>query len=261
MARPLLLLTVLAAVAPSRTPAQDIEGPKWTPLSFSVGRPAGDGARAVFDLQQGTRVVARLELPGQKIVTINSAKSKAESFADDRGTDLLAAPVGRGLLGVPAVSGEHADGITFHVSGCPAKGATRVRIKGHVMVLVGRGEKEAEKKDADLKAGIDLGFGELKVQAFRTPGGGLQPRPSTSISFNGTKPLTAVTLLDADGKEIPCRFSPLYQPFAPADGKIRHRAAVTVPDRKLERCTVRVKHFDTVEEVKVPFDLEVGPGL
>jgi hypothetical protein len=260
MARSLGLLALFAGAA--QTPAQDLvrPEPKWTPLSFSVAKPGG-GRNPGLDLDQGTQVVVRIDLPGQKIVAGDLAKCKVDSFTDDLKTDLLATP---DPFGRPVVSGgrtfltEEANNFSFHTPGHPAKGAAKVRIKGSVALIVGRDEKDVEKKDAELraKAGVDLGFGtlKLKLDGFN-PGGA-----PASYAYEGSRPLTSVSLLDGAGKEIRSRLvSSIYG--TDKAGKPVHQATISVADRKVDRCTVRMKYLDTVEEVKVPFDLEVGPGL
>ncbi|MBA4065403.1 MAG: hypothetical protein C0501_17155 [Isosphaera sp.] len=260
MVRSLALLAVLVAVASSRAPAQDLVGPKWTPLSFSVAKPGG-GRNPGLDLDQGTQVVVRVELPGQNIVAGDLAKCRVDSFTDDLKTDLLATP---DPLARPAVSGsltwlsKEPNNFTFRTPGHPAKGATKVRIKGSLTLVVGTGEKELEKKDVELKtkAGVDLGIGTIKMKLD-----GFNPAGApTFYVYDGNRPLTSVALIGGDGKEIRSRLvSSMYG--NDKAGKPVHQATITVPDKKVERCTVRVKYYDTVEEVKVPFDLEVGPGL
>jgi hypothetical protein len=268
MKRLLLSLPLLATLV-AEAPAQDLQGPSWKPQAFQVMKPDADEKSVLRDASVGTRVVARLGLLGQKFITIDPVKSKLDSFTDDLKTDLLAAPAvgalpfARASLitgGRSGLSGARPNDITFHAPGCPSRGATKVRIKGTVTVIVGKDEKTIEKKDVVLKAGVDLDIGSLKPLADRFANAPGALGRSTMLSYDGTKAISAITLLDADGKEIPCRFTMTYRP-ATANTKETCRASVLVTDRTVERCTVRIKYFDSVEEVKVPVDLEVGPGL
>src|SRR5436190_16379387 len=139
MKRSLLLLPLLAALAAPAAPAQDLDGPRWKPLSLLVQKPQG-GKNAARDLDAGTRVIAVLDLHGQKIVAIDTRKSTLD-FTDDKDTNLLLAVAGRpGVASLPPISntaGEF-DGnpgmITFRAPNCPAKGAMKVRLKGNLAV-------------------------------------------------------------------------------------------------------------------------------
>jgi hypothetical protein len=122
MVRSLGLLAVLAAAVSSRAPAQDLVGPKLTPLSFGVGK-ASEEAERPAGARDRTNVTARLELPGRKIVAVDPAKCKVDGFTDDRGTDLLAAAgpdhhtvqVSQPLLKQPL------NNLTFSAPACPAR--------------------------------------------------------------------------------------------------------------------------------------------
>src|SRR5262245_32273609 len=96
MIRPLGLFALAAAFAAAPAAAQDLKGPQWKPLSFYVQRPDPDApdAKAPRDRDRGTRVAARLELPGNTVVALNSKNCKLDSFTDDKGTDLTAGPAG-----------------------------------------------------------------------------------------------------------------------------------------------------------------------
>jgi hypothetical protein len=257
-------LGLLAAfVAFSAASGQDLQGRTWTPLAFHVLKPEG-AVNAIREMERGTRVIVRLELSGQQYIVLDPGKCKLDSFTDDKNTDLLAAPAPRGgflrpriSAGGLGVSDGRPNDITFHAPGCLAKGATKVRIKGTLSVLVGKDEKQAELKDVVLKAGAKLEFGTLKLWERTGAAVGPAKRDETFVEYEGKRPLTAVTLVDADGKEIPCRLSLSYRP--PADGA--YRAMFILKGNKIDRCAVRVKYFDTVEEITIPVDLEVGPGL
>lgn len=259
MIRSLGFAALGAAFALPVATAQDIQGPFFKPLAFHVQKSDGGGAKNLQgDRESGTRVVARLEVPGRTIVALDTKNSTLDNFTDDKKTDLLPAPAAGALpnrLALPIAV--HTDGldskpgdVAFHGPVCPAKGATKVHLKGTVVVLLGKEEKEVEKKDVVLKDGAELGFGNLKAP---TNSLGL----STTLTYVGEKPIKSVTLIDADGKEISCR---TLRNSTNLLAKTPYRASI-LANGKVEKCTVRIKYFDAVEELKVPVDLEVGPGL
>jgi hypothetical protein len=140
--------------------------------------------------------------------------------------------------------------VTFHAPNCPAKGAAKVRIKGRVVAVVGKDEKEMEKKDFTGTA--DLGFGTISEQQ-----GGFGGNAAT---YSGDKPLRAVSFVDADGKTVNCSLS--TPPFGTRPGKgPAYRYSIRPAGNAAIRGTLRVKYFDSTENVTVPVDLEVGPGF
>ncbi len=262
MTRSLGLLALCAAFALPTAPAQDLQGPFLKVTAFQVAKPEEGAVKGFVQRDGTTRITARVEIPGRSVVAFNLANSKLDSFTDDKNTDLIPTPVAGGVppqaiqLGSAFGASTH-NVIHFEAPNCPAKAATKVRIKGTVAVLVGKDEKEVEKKDLTAKTSIDLEFGTIKMQQpAKTTGFGSR---NTTISYQGDKPFKSVTLLDADGKEITCHVSWSYRPGAVA-ATSSCRATFSV-DKKLESCTIRLKYFDSVEEIKVPVDLEVGPGL
>jgi hypothetical protein len=152
---------------------------------------------------------------------------------------------------------DEANVITFHAPSCPIRGASRVRIKGSVVVLVGKDEKEVEKKDFSLKEGGNLDFGSIKPQDLVA----LKVKLFQQVIYDGTRPIISVNLLDDNGNEIPGRVN-TSQGFAGVFGaKPRYHSFITFTGNEVDRCTLRIKYFNSVEEVTVPVDLEVGPGF
>src|SRR5215204_6539930 len=101
MIRSLGLLAILMAFPTAS--GQDLQGPTWTPLAFHVLKPEG-AENAIRETERGTRVVVRLELPGQKYLVLDPGKCKLDSYKDDKNTDLLVAPAPRGGFLRPQVS-------------------------------------------------------------------------------------------------------------------------------------------------------------
>jgi hypothetical protein len=292
MPRLLDLLVLLVLLAPL-TAADDPKAvkepalPKWTVHGLSVMKGSPDAERAQGDRgpgpgfgalpllpAEGTRVILMLQIPDRAVLAYDSKGCKIDSLTDDKGTDLLKGampapePAGRGgPAGTsPRVTGtqfgpEGKSGIfTFSAPGLPAAGAMKLRVKGSVAVVVGSKEKEVEKKDVSIKDGVDLEFGKLSL--IESPFNGRNT--TTAVSYKGTKPIKKLTLLDADGKEIAIRRSTM-PPTGSRDldptRDFPARFAPTDRTAKIDKCTVRVTYFDTVETVTLPVDLETGLGF
>jgi hypothetical protein len=259
MTRFLFLLPLLALPAATAQDTADPKKPQWSPQGLSVLKPGPSDEEPGLLLNEGTHVTALLRLPGQFLIGIDTLQSKVEAFTDDKNTDLRNAPGANPLsqrLGV-TTSRDPADGkyarIIFRAPGCPAAGATKVRVKGSLTALVGKDEKKVEKKDVSLKDGVELEIGTLKLLTPATR--------TTAVSYTGTRALKSVVFLDADGAEIPVRQSVGILSQRAARGQFASSFRPADRNTKLDRCTVRVTYFDRVDEVVVPVDLEVGPGL
>lgn len=268
MIRLLILVPLLALPAAAAQDLKDPKEPQWAVHALSVVRHGPPDEDPAFrDFNEGTSVTALLRLPTRFLLGLDLKGSKLEAFTDDKNTDLLKAEDGphssRLRVSASRLSPDGAFGkITFHAPGCPAAGATRVRVKGSVTVLVGNDEKELEKKDVSLKAGVELPIGTLKLTE---PGRGTTTGTSllTFVSYRGTRAIKTVVFLGADGTEIPCRRSANPTVRVRNAGGEQFSMTIRPTDRnvKLDRCTVRVTYFERVEEVVVPVNLEVGPGL
>lgn len=259
------LLALLAMGMSTFALAQDLQGPKLTPESFSVVKPSAEKAAGFGTPNTGTRVAVRLDLVGQKLISIDREKSKVDSFTDDKNTDLLkaAAAGGRpakGTIGLErAFTNRSPNTVTFLAPGVPTRGATGVRIKGTLIAVVGKEEKEFKKKEVSLKDGIDLEFGTIKL--LKSNFGGRDER-GTRATYEGSRPIISIALLDSDGKEIASRsVETLGPPPAAGLGRPRYRTTLMVTGEAVDNCEIRVKYYNSTEEVKVPVDLQVGPGL
>src|SRR5262249_43082082 len=158
-------------------------------------------------------------------------------FTDNLNNNLIPAPAAGALPfgraaqisgGRTGLFNSKPNDITFHAPECPGKGATKVHVKGSVTVIVGKDEKEVEKKDDAVKTGVELEFGSLKP-----PPGGFSSTRTTLLAYEGTKPIASITVLDANGKELPSRFTSTYRPTSPAD-RASSRATISISEKNVE---------------------------
>jgi hypothetical protein len=256
----LFFLTSISAQEPKGKAPKDSP---WTVTGIELTKPSG---RFDYPSQfDGTGVAVRCHLRERFIVGIDPAQSKIK-ISDDKGTDLLvkAPETHLHVIYEPEIS---ADGkkaaLTFRASRLPMKGATKIRITGNVVVLVGKDEKTIEKKGVALAQPVDLEVGTLRAVRLSPS------EPVSFLSFDGIRPLKKMVVLDAADKMIAFRQSSEYLEAPMAKDKIRGEEQKfrtnlhpsTNLKSGLGRWTFRATYFDTIERMVIPIDLEVGLGF
>lgn len=255
------LVTVAALVNHPPALAQEAKGAgKWTALSLRVERPAPGEER---DFSSGIRVTLLLQLEGKTIVAVASKESTLDIFKDDRGTDLLAnspglpsfLPIALDKLGPDSGKCQ----LILKAPQWPVTGASKVHLRGKISVRAAKGEKVVQIKDQLLLPGAKRGevplpeLEGLKLSVDKSP---LTPKYSL-VRLSYDRPLKALQILDAAGNVI-------------VSGGNRHASELSMGTRfslylklpmKLDRATLRVTYYESVESVMVPFDLEMGIGL
>lgn len=241
-------LTALAVGFAVHAASADDKDAKWEVTGLHVTKPRDDAEGWPAQARTGgTSVNVRLAKPGPHFVGFDLSKSKLESFTDDKGTDLNAVTPISSSNGILA---GNSSTLSLRALNCPVLGSTKVRIKGRVVVWTGKDSKEIEKKDVPIRSGIELAFGTIKYSNSLSG--------DDSLSYRGEKPITSMTLLDADGKDISLRFRRDVQPGA---AKGAFTASGSAKLKNVKSATVKVAYYDTIEETTVPIDLEVGPGF
>ncbi len=233
-------------------------GPHWSVLALKVEKADPDDRRPFRD-RSTTQIRAVLHLPGKSMVGIDVGESTITSIADDQGTDLLAADRNGAtpLIAKDAQisMGGRLCGVAFSTAKTPAAGATRVRVKGTLVVLVGKGEKRFERDNVALRLGLELPAGTLKFTGTGSFSG--------TLTYTGKQPVKDLTLFNEAGKEITLPQT-AHLKGVPLGGKGKSeqhfRGHFPLPSG-LSRANVRVTYFEAVEKVTVPIDLEIGVGL
>jgi hypothetical protein len=250
--------SVAIFVAFSAAAAQDAQKPTLRVTSFHVVKPdegldEHTAAGFLAIRAQGTKVAISPEIPGRQILTFDLKSSKVEIFKDDKNTDLLAVlphPVAPRHVEVERIGSRAKINTVFlQAPGCPTRGATKVHIKGKLVAIVGKDEKQVVKKRFTGTA--DLSFGtiaELKQVGF----GG-------NSHYTGDKPLKSITLVARDGKKFPVTI--MSSLTVEVEKKTAYRTTLRIDGSAPAFCTLRVTYFDSVEEVNMPVDLEVGLGF
>jgi hypothetical protein len=254
-----ILLTTTADADPPKNPKDS----PWSVTGIQTARPGGVlGHPSHLD---GTSVTCRLDLPNQFITGIDDAKSSV-AITDNKGTNLVdnAEEMQRNSVNAEGISTDGKRAVLiFRAAKLPEKEAKKIRIKGKVVISVGKNEKSIERKGVSLAKPIDLEFGTMR------PGGNVERSLIRLLVFQGTHPLKNFVLLNAEDKEVAVRHTSrfLADRKDQKSGESRpfftsiHPVATLNFNAKVDRWTVRMTYFESVERIEIPIDLEVGLGI
>jgi hypothetical protein len=189
-----------------------------------------------------------IQVPGKHIVAIDTAATKL-ALTDDKGTD-LAPPKTLPGPGIPTDPSRQQARLYVLGSKAPAAGATRVRVKGELVLLCGTAEKTAtaEKFAVRDKEKVEVGPASFEVAVVKD-------RP-TLILKAASASVRSVAFTGADGK--PLSVGGAINLGAPG-GKVTQTATFLLPT-KAESVGIKVTYYETVESVKLPVDTDTGVG-
>jgi len=225
------------------------------PVSLSVSKKLED--KDLFWGYSSTAISFKVAYPGKQILGIDST-SKISEFQDDKKTSLLGTGFFKAQFGTsPMISKDRTKMIVYvNTSTNPAKGATKVTLKGSLVVRCGTEEKTTEAKEVEFKlpkkedAPIKLGDFTLKVTQEKGFGDS-----GASFSITATKPdVKSVTVKDADGKEVELMSYGHY-------GFDKNWTYSYGLKKAVEKGKVTVTYFSKDEKVTVPIELSAGLGL
>jgi hypothetical protein len=245
--RVVLLLSALPWVG--FVPADEKKPASLKVMEFRVSKPASPEEKAVgLTSRPGTTLALLLDLPGRQLIGVGEG-SKVASLTDDKGTNLIKDPrSGDPFYEIQWMANKPGPrGLVYLVAPVtPARGATRLTVKGTLAVRVGSQEKEAQARGIALKADgnkIPVGPVNLVVPKDQFIEGEL------AVEVVSDKVVKNVAFLDAAGKEL--KSSRRDQAFG-TDYLLRSK-----PDK----VTIKVTYFDKTETVVVPINLSFGVGL
>ncbi len=140
------------------------------------------------------------------------------------------------------------------------RGATKLQLKGELVVIRASGETVAEQKNVALKkdSKITVGPVPLVVEEIRDSSFG---EMKLTVTLNADKPLDAIKKIefaDASGKAI--EQEKMGSGTFGFGGKTKYQQTVGLA-KKLDKATVRITHYGKQETVKVPLELEFGVGF
>lgn len=214
----------------------------------------------------GTHVHFLVTDPQRAVLSVDHDDSKV-TVRDDKGNDLAAEQAGDSRFrarGRPLSTSEarESGGTILKVEqpNAPGRGATKLILDGEVALRCGIGEVVVEREGVALKtktaikAGpTEFAIGEVEDQDFGDV--------KLAITFKSNKPLDAIIdieFLDADGKPIEQQN---MGSFNFSGGGFASYSRQIGLHKKVDKATLRIKHYKSIETVKLPLDMEIDVGF
>ena len=263
-----------SACAQTAAPKVEVDGVRVTGAGY------GSGMRAIkpFFWIKGTTVALLVTKPEGGIVAVDTGKLRLVKLADDKGTDLMAAPGTIGEIPMIASPQISADGKACFVEligpGLPAKGATSIVASGRFSLRCGSKKETARQQNAALRPGAKITAGPMTFEiskagkpefSFDSTGALANPSTTPTEKFEVTlrtnqdcSNIVSVTFLDAAGKDLgatPSMSSSMGMP-----GMMTSERTFVLP-KKVDTATISITYWTDVKEVLVPFDVKATLGL
>lgn len=242
--RTALALTLLVVAGAT---AADPGAPSVRAYALNVNNPPKNAPKEIVSPPY-TGVYLFIQVPGKHVAAIDTAATKL-ALTDDKGND-LAAPNPVATPTIPTDKSKEQARLYVLGSKAPAVGATRVRVKGELVLLCGTGEKSAtaEKFSVRDKEKVTVGPAAFEVVVVKD-------RPTVTLKAESASVKT-VTFTDADGK--PLTAGGTINLGAPG-GKVSQTATFLLP-AKAEAVGIKVVYYEKIEAVKLPVDTDTGVG-
>jgi hypothetical protein len=242
--RTAIALTLLVA---SGVAAADPVAPSVRAYALNVNNPPKDAPKEIVSPPY-TGAYLFIQVPEKHILAIDTAATKL-ALTDDKGTD-LAAPKTLPGPSIPTDPSKQQARLYILGSKSPAVGATRVRVKGELVLLCGTAQKTAttEKFAVRDKEKVEVGPAAFEVAVVKD-------RPTLILKVASASVKTVV-FTDADGK--PLSVGGTINLNTPS-GKITQSATFLLP-AKTEAVGIKVTYYEKVEAVKLPVDTDTGVG-
>lgn len=263
-----------SACAQPAAPTVEVRGVCVTAAAYGSGREALRTSSS-----KGTTVTLLVTVPGGGLIAVDDEKMQLAKLADDKGTDLRAAPETIGEMRMVPMPQISADGkaclVELNGPGLPAKGATAILASGSISLKCGSKKETARTEHVALKPGTKVTAGPVTFDISKVG------KPQFSFDFAGpsdtpskTPPaekfevtlhasqdcsnIASVTFLDAAGKDLgakPGSSSSMSMP-----GMTTVEKSFVLP-KKVDTATISITYWTEVKEVTVPFDIKATLGL
>ena len=216
---------------------------------------------------EGTSVTLLVSHPGKTILGLDEKKSRLTSFTDDKKADLLKArpkPKNQGVAfnfgpanGSPLKVENRPDGHSCWVKvlgpTLPAPGASKITVKGQLVLNCAATVKTAEHKNVALTNGTKIKAGSIPISVIAGP-----PEAGFALEVDGPiSVLKSVTFFDAEGKEMKSQSNGTSSYTI---GNTTRSSQSFSFGKPVAKATIRVTYFDT-EVLIVPIDVAVGVGF
>lgn len=208
------------------------------------------------------RVTVRVVAPGKQFLFIDNDASSVTDFSDDKGTDLRAAGFGpqkfgkTSFDGFPTISLSRAGLLTTVGSDASkpiAKGASKLTLKGTLVIVCGAGEKSSDAKELAVKLNTEVKFGDYTAKVTQEKGFG---DSGPTVLITSKKPFKTAFFKDADGNAL--EFNNYGNPYRDYNKTWNSTYYLRKQAGKIK---VGVISYSKEEKLTVPVNLSVGLGL
>jgi hypothetical protein len=210
-----------------------------------------------------TRLTVLVNCPGKQVLSVDPS-SKVKELRDDKGTDLTKAAKARAgglpLLGYTPtftqaeIARDRSSVLASVFAGIsPARGATRIHLKGDLVLVCGTGEKTTDARDLEIKMDAQAKLGEFTLKVTQTKG--LLPGTGGSITVLSPAPtIKSVNIKATDGKPVEVTTGFSY-------GFGKNWTSTFLLKRAVQNVKVSITYFSRQEKVTVGVDTSLGLGL
>lgn len=217
----------------------------------------------------GTKIALRVSSPELGILALDHRKSKLVSMKDDAGSDLLAVKPKKdsvfsraGIGSFPRVAKDGSSCLVeVQAHGLPSKGARAIRLEGTLALVTARGRESVKREDVALQAGAKIQAGPLELAVQKTGKNAFDEEHPFQVTFSGGKggrSLAKLRFLDAAGKEIASKAGGVSRMSGFGEESWSWDYALK---SELKACAIEVELWKDLNEVALPFALEVSLGL
>lgn len=267
----------LVAPAAAQSKSTDIEpakGMKFQIVGLQVSKPLprAEKKENQFQMPQSSMFgspgveIHFLVTDAQRAILGIDDKASKVKCTDDKGTDLGKQEKENrfGFGSRPFSSRETPDNVAtiveLHQPNLPAAGATKILVDGELVLRCGTGEVVVDQKDIALKpkTAVKAGPVEFEIVEAKDEDFGdskFMIEIKSDKSFDAIKELE---FLDAAGK--PIKTQNMGTSSFGVFGKMTYQRSIGLA-QKADKVTLRIKHYKTIESIKVPLKLELGVGF
>ena len=192
--------------------------------------------------------------PGKQVLGVDPS-SAIKEFKDDKGHSLLTAGFFKTQFSaMPSNISPDRNSliVTVYSAACPTKGASKILLKGELVLKCGSEEKTTEEKELELKKDAEVKTGDYTIKVTQEKGFG-----GAGASFSVTAPapiIKSVTVKDADGKTVEVSNFGAY-------GFAKTWTFNFGLKREIKKGKFSVTYFSKEEKATVAVDLATGVGL
>jgi hypothetical protein len=237
-------------------------------VGLMVVAPEGGKDNRAYCWKPGVTVSVMLSATNGKIVKFNENESKIDSFTDDKGTDLMAAPPSQDPFNKPGISymssssdnGDSSIIFDLKASGQPAKGATAFNISGKASAEVAASTEQFTVENVEIKTNVSFSLGDLPIM-ISDAGTNRNPWAAKeykySVTFSSLRDLESISSLeffDSNGNKIEA----VKRSWG--GGFLGYFMQYDVK-QNIDRAKIVATCWQDLKTVEVPISVKAGVGL